>query len=67
MFIVNFLFPAIVLAEPVRETGIDFLEMPAHQKFHHRRDNGAGKKIRGEHGEDDRHRQRLKKILGHTA
>ena len=47
-----------------RETGIDFLHMPAHQKFHHGRHNGAGEKIGGEHGEDHRRSQWLKQISG---
>src|SRR5205814_2785892 len=67
VFLINLVFAAIMLAEPVGETRIDFLQMPAHQKFHHRRDDSAGEKIGGKHGKDDRHRQRLKKKLRHTT
>ena len=53
--------------EFARETCIDFLHVPAHQKFHHGRYNGAGEKIRGEHGEDHRRSQWLKQIFGGTT
>ena len=41
--------------------------MPAHQKFHHGRHNGARKKIGGEHGENHCRRERLKEISGGAA
>src|SRR6266851_8988840 len=67
VLIVDLIFAAVVFTKSVREAGVDLFEMPAHEKFDHRRNNGAGQKIGREHGEDDRHGQRLKKKFGHAA
>ena len=66
-FIVDLVAGGFIFFESLRQTGVDLFEMSTHQKFDHRRDNRAREEIRGEHRENDRHGQRLKKIFGRAA
>src|SRR2546423_11631233 len=65
--IVDLFFAASLLIQSVGKTRVDFIDMLAQKKSHHRRHDRAREKIRSEHGEDHSHGERLKKKSGSTA
>src|SRR6184192_1075586 len=64
MPIVGLFLAAVGVLNSTGQAGVDFVEMSAEKKSHHRRDDCAREKIRSEHGEDHRHGEWLKKKSG---
>src|SRR5207253_11274376 len=67
MRIVDLFFAAVMFINSVGQARVDFIEMSAQKKSHHRRNDRAREKIGSEHGEDHRHGEWLKKKSGGTT
>src|SRR5437764_9968553 len=64
MPIVGLFLAAVGVLNSTGQASVDFVEMSAEKKSHHRRDDCAREKIRSEHGEDHCQSERSKKKSG---